>query len=182
MKSIFSKSGQIAVLSCVALLATSAAERTAHATGTGDPYRMIVIVDRAYGQKVHRGSYDDAIARLTAGGGPFRGEEFERQTNLCVAYLKTGELQYAEDACEAAVSHAEERVLRSASRNRFSEYRAAATREAALALSNLGVVHVISGDRENAAKDFESALELNARVPAAKKNLARLIEDEPKTD
>lgn len=181
MKHNLWKRGQLGVLLGMSAAALAGLPNIAHAVSGDDPYAMVFIIDEAYGRKMHRGNYDDAIAKLTTGHRR-HGAEFAKQTNLCVAYTKTRELQFAEAACELAVSDAEERVLRSRSGSRLSEYEAAARRDAAIARSNLGVVRAVSGDTERAMKDFESALELEAWVPMAKQNLSRLIDEAPEKD
>jgi tetratricopeptide (TPR) repeat protein len=139
---------------------------------------MTVIVDAAHGGKVAAGKYERAIEKITASKS--KRDPYSKQTNLCVAYTKTGELDKATEACEAALAL----TLDSRSPRR-SSLGAAQARKAdrvymALALSNLGVLHAAKGSPEIALRTFREALELDTGLSAPKVNLARLtIDDVP---
>jgi tetratricopeptide (TPR) repeat protein len=139
---------------------------------------MTVIVDAAHGGKVAAGKYERAIEKITASKS--KRDPYSKQTNLCVAYTKTGELDKATEACEAALAL----TLDSRSPRR-SSLGAAQVRKAdrvymALALSNLGVLHAAKGSPEIALRTFREALELDTGLSAPKVNLARLtIDDVP---
>lgn len=129
-----------------------------------DPvYTMTVIVDAAHGSKVAAGKYDRAIEKIIAGKS--NRDAYSKQTNLCVAYTKTGALEEATAACEAALATLHDG--RKASR----VYRA-------LALSNLGVLHAAKGDTDIARRAFREAVELESGLAAPKINLARLAREE----
>jgi tetratricopeptide (TPR) repeat protein len=139
---------------------------------------MTVIVDAAHGGKVAAGKYERAIEKITASKS--KRDPYSKQTNLCVAYTKTGELDKATEACEAALAL----TLDSRSPRR-SYLGAAQARKAdrvymALALSNLGVLHAAKGSPEIALRTFREALELDTGLSAPKVNLARsTIDDVP---
>lgn len=138
-----------------------------------DPvYTMTVIVDTAHGGKIVAGKYQQAIERITSRK---RGADaYAEQTNLCVAYTKTGELDKAKTACEAALAT----VLDNRSPRR--SYPGSARGDGvdsyylALALSNLGVLHAAEGSPDIARKTFQEALDLDTGLSAAKVNLARV--------
>ena len=125
-----------------------------------DPvYTMTVIVDAAHGSKVAAGEYERAIEKITAR--KTTRDLYSRQTNLCVAYTKTGALDKATAACEAAL-----KLMRGSDRTDRIYL--------ALALSNMGVLQAAKGSAENARKSFRQALELDTGLSAPKINLARL--------
>ena len=160
-----------AMLGTAALLATGLTAENVSAQEAQPVYTMTVIVDTAQGHKVAAGKYDRAIARLTAKKSPVN--RYSKDTNLCVAYTKTGDIDNATEACEAAVEAMRKRRV---ARSSFSTSEAATSNRVylALALSNLGVLEAVKGDAELARKRFEEALELDAGLSAPKVNLARL--------
>jgi Flp pilus assembly protein TadD len=135
-------------------------------------YTMTVIIDAAHGQKVAAGKYDRAIAKLSAKR--FSTDAYSDHTNLCVAYTKTGEIEKATVACEAAVAAMRKKPI---TRNKsfVPAHQVVANRMyLALALSNLGVLDVVKGESEAAREKFEEAIALDAKISAPKVNIARL--------
>lgn len=142
-----------------------------------DPvYTMTVIVDAAHGSKVAAGKYERAIEKLTASKST--RDAYSKQTNLCVAYTKTGALEQATAACEAALSITLEggeprnRYLGGAPSDKHDRV------YLALALSNLGVLHAAKGSTDIARRNFREAAELETGLSAPKTNLARLAREE----
>ncbi len=162
-------------ITAAALLAT-----TAVAHEESPKYTMTIIKNVSYSQKVARGDYDEAIEKLTAR--KYRGREtYASKTNLCVAYTKSGDLDNAQVACNAALDQIRARKDRSLKVGFLPEYTASGYRAyLALALSNRGVLHAVNGDEEQARSDFMEALELEAGLSAPRINLARL--DDTKLD
>ena len=173
------KRNHIGALSRPLALAASLVACAPLAAQETDPsYTMTVIVDTAHGSKVTAGKYERAIEKITASKS--NRDPYSKQTNLCVAYTKTGELDKATEACEAALA------LTLDSRSPLRSYLGAAqARKAdrvymALALSNLGVLHAAKGSPEIALRTFREALELDTGLSAPKVNLARsTIDDVP---
>jgi tetratricopeptide (TPR) repeat protein len=142
-----------------------------------DPaYTMTFIIDAAHGSKVATGKYERAIEKIMASKSV--RDPYSQQTNLCVAYTKTGELDKATEACEAAVA------ITLDSNKRRSSFSGPAQSERlerfyrALALSNLGVLHAAKGSPDIARRSFREALELSSSLSAPKINLARLARGE----
>lgn len=139
---------------------------------TDPAYTMMVIIDAAHGGKVAAGKYERAIEKITATKSA--RDPYSRHTNLCVAYTKTGELDKATEACEAALA------ITLGSKKPRSGYLGSAQFERnermyrALALSNLGVLHAAKGSPEIARNTFRKALELESGLSAPRINLARL--------
>ncbi len=160
----------------VALLAALFACAPLAAQETDPAYTMTVIIDAAHGSKVAAGKYERAIEKITASKSV--RDPYSQQTNLCVAYTKTGELDKATEACEAALAITldEKRLRSSFSGPALSDRVERVYR--ALALSNLGVLHAAKGSPDIARKSFREALELSSSLSAPKINLARLARGE----
>lgn len=172
------KHNPIGALSRSLVLAASLVACAPLAAQETDPsYTMTVIIDAAHGGKVAAGKYERAIEKITASKS--NRDPYSKQTNLCVAYTKTGELDKATEACEAALAMTLE--TRSPRRSDIGSARSGRADRVylALALSNLGVLHVAKGSPEIARKTFREALELETGLSAPKVNLARLAKDEP---
>jgi len=135
-------------------------------------YTMTVIVDAAHGSKVAAGKYERAIKSITAA--KHSRDAYSKQTNLCVAYTKTGELDKATAACEAALA-----IMLDGRKSRSTYIAPARAGDLdrvylALALSNLGVLQAAKGSTETARETFLEAVELDTGLSAPKINLARL--------
>lgn len=140
-------------LALVIVLATG----SAIAEPARDSFNMIVISNQAYGEALIAGNYDAAIKSLT-GKYKRRRESFAASNNLCVAYVKAGNTEQAEPACDAAVKK---------SRLKPREDRA-------IALSNRGVLRALAGDPFGALYDLQAATRLETRARVAEQNLDRL--------
>ena len=156
----------------LALLAALIVSAPLAAQETDPAYTMTVIIDAAHGGKVAAGKYERAIEKITATKSA--RDPYSRHTNLCVAYTKTGELDKATEACEAALA------ITLGSKKPRSGHLGSAQFERnermyrALALSNLGVLHAAKGSPEIARNTFRKALELESGLSAPRINLARL--------
>ena len=160
-------------LRSAAVLAASLAVNAASADAP--VYTMTVFTDSAHGSKVVSGDYDKAIDRLERAEARF-ADSVAGQTNLCVAYLKSGDMDKAIDACTAAVEVIEsDQRLSLRSKLLAEDQRLKLETELAIALSNRGVMHAAKGNAELAEADFLRAAELDVRsVKAPTINLARL--------
>ncbi len=145
---------------------------TASNADTNDPkFTMTLFADNAQGSSILEGQYKDAIKKINAKSA--KSFRFETETNLCVAYTKSGALQQATAACEAAVQVAQERkAKRGAGRGIGGS--SDRNRSLAIALSNRGVLKAVMGDYDAARRDFDTAVDLRARIDAPKTNLQRL--------
>ena len=135
-------------------------------------YTMTVIVDAAHGSKVAAGKYERAIEKITAAK---RGRDaYSTQTNLCVAYTKTGALNKATAACEAALD-----IMLDGRKSRSAYPGPARAGKLdrvylAVALSNLGVLQAAKGSTDAARETLLEAVQLDTDLSAPKINLARL--------
>lgn len=157
-----------------ALLAMSSfATATAHADEL--TYTMTTIIDASYGDKVAAGNYDEAIEKLSASES--KNDAFFKATNLCVAYTKIGNFAEATIACDAAVEKA--RQMDFEKRSQISRRFQVKTQKTylAMALTNRGVLHAVTGDVELAQQAFSEALDTYENAKPAKTNLAKLDEE-----
>jgi tetratricopeptide (TPR) repeat protein len=129
-------------------------------------YVMNVIDNKAQGEQVISGEYEQAIENIIAQARE-RRNRFAESNNLCVAYAKTNELQKAVQACDEAVQK-----TRMPGAVGYYDYRR--KEDHSVALSNRGVVRAVSGDIEGARQDFVLALQMNSRLEAPAANLAHL--------
>jgi tetratricopeptide (TPR) repeat protein len=137
---------------------------------------MTVIVDAAHGGKIAAGKYERAIEKITAGKSS--RDAYSKQTNLCVAYTKTGALEKATAACEAALA-----IMLDGRKPRRNVLAAMPSEKhdrvyLALALSNLGVLHAAKGSTDIARETFREAVELDTGLSAPRINLSRLAGEE----
>ncbi|MEM1174111.1 MAG: hypothetical protein AAGA33_03410 [Pseudomonadota bacterium] len=156
---------------CILLLAALGVANVATADVAG--YTMTVWTDAAHGGRVLSGDYTRAIEKLTRSTTRL-SKDYEGQTNLCVAYAKSGELEKAIASCDQAVAMIEKGLLDIADSRfvpRFAEKQKAVA--LAIALTNRGVLRMAQGELEQAGADFRTAAELDTEVPAAAINLAR---------
>lgn len=157
----------LALVASLAIAAPLAAEET------DEVYTMTVIVDAAHGTKVAAGNYERAIEKITAA--TRSRDAYSKQTNLCVAYTKTGALEKATAACEAALA-----IMLDGRKPRSTYFAPAEQADRvylALALSNLGVLQAAKGSTDKARATFLRAVELDTDLSAPKINLARVAKD-----
>lgn len=142
------------------------------AADEADPaYTMTVIVDAAHGSTVAAGKYERAIEKITARENT--RDAYSRQTNLCVAYTKTGALEKATAACEAARAL----ILEGGKLRGAASFEKHDRMYLALALSNLGVLHAAKGSTDIARRYFREAVALETGLSAPKINLARIARE-----
>ena len=165
----FAKSLAVVCSTFVLALGTS----TAGAETEALTYRLSAIQDAAYGRMILSDDFKSAIDRLEDRSR--RGiSGFFAATNLCVAYIKTGDLEHAETSCATAVE--EITALAEARNPGYGEATdsMALRRFIAMALSNRGVARALEGQYELAAADFEKAIDIKSRLAEPAINLARL--------
>jgi hypothetical protein len=154
-----------AVLSCV----------SAQASADEPAFTMTAIIDSAHGGEIAAGKYAQAIEKIAAIND---GDAFFNNTNLCVAYTKTRNLYEAKVACELAVEQADSMTFDRRSDLSKSAQERARRKFLAMALSNRGVLLVVTGNVELAHRDFVKALSIGNHTKVVKVNLARLGEVE----
>ncbi|MEL7298549.1 MAG: tetratricopeptide repeat protein [Pseudomonadota bacterium] len=131
---------------------------------------MSAVEDSAAGKQIMAGEYE-AAADDIRNDGRQRYDAFAKATNLCVSLTLSDELDAAEAHCESAVQQ---------SRNLKHLYklgvdgRASPKLSYAIALSNLGVLRVMTGDLDTAESHFEKAASIATRLDSPDHNLSRL--------
>lgn len=157
------------------VLVTTLSINATHAESESVAYAMSVLEDSTGAKDILRGDYGQVIENL-ATSTPRAAGKFATQTNLCVAYTKSGDFSSAEHACDSAVA-----VTRKALAEVRGSYSAGFTqrslrRELAVALSNRGVLRVHSGETELAGQDFVEASEQKSGLLEPYANLSRFVE------
>ena len=145
-----------------------AAVASAEETG----YSVSVIKDAAYGALILDENYEAAIKELEQVEAEGL-EAFYAATNLCIAYLKTGELPEAKENCDIAVQEIET-VLDTWVPNHalYPENQRQRRGFLAIALTNRGVVQAVDGNESLAKADFLAATQVRSRLDQPEANLA----------
>lgn len=137
-------------------------------------FEMKAYVDFPGGRQVIAGNYAEAIQAASRNADKRSEAGMIANTNLCVAFTKTGQFAKAEAACTKAVTLAE--------RSRVSlpllRYGYDVKQDIATALSNRGVLRAASGNSLAAARDFREAARV-ARADVPRRNLAYLEASTP---
>lgn len=141
-------------------------------------YVLNVIEESAKGRAILSERYESAITTLESSNVEgLRG--FYADNNLCVAYIKTGDLDKAARACDSAVMRMQAQ-LRLPETSRAGKVRRQTHREMlAVALSNRGVLAALAGNKDDARTDFLAARDLRQRLSALRANLKRLDSEKP---
>ena len=131
---------------------------------------MSAVEDSAAGKQIMAGDYE-AAADDIRNDGRQRYDAFAKATNLCVSLTLSDELDAAEPHCESAVQQ---------SRNLKHLYKLGENGRAnpnlsyAIALSNLGVLRVLTGDLDTAQQHFENAASISTTLDNPDHNMNRL--------
>ena len=135
-------------------------------------FTMAVFEDVSPGADIIAGHYDKAIDAMSAGVS--KNDAILTESNLCVAYAKSGAIERAERACDAAIAAI--KAKKSFYRYRLEDESAghARKRYLAIALSNRSVINAVKGDYAAARKDLDMAQELDTQLAVVKINLERL--------
>jgi hypothetical protein len=89
----------LAATAAAALLAASAA----HADVEAGKLTLSGYIDAAAGEQLMAGQYGAVIDKLAPHAANFTVNEVAASTNLCVAYVATGKLDDARNACDEAI-------------------------------------------------------------------------------
>lgn len=164
-------------LTCSAI-AMSAGLGSAVADQADLDYAVAYISDAAHGDLVRNMDYEVAIENLQ--GTELDGiDGFYAATNLCVAYLKTDQVQEARTTCDDAVSRIVNEIETTDGAESDTEIGNTYRGYLAQALSNRGVAFAASGELELARTDFQAAIIARSTMHAAVTNLARLEDSDP---
>ena len=145
-----------------------------HAGEQKKVYTLTAIEDESFGEEVVAGNYDTAIEGILSSR-KAHPLGFEAQTNLCVAYTRSGDFTQAGRSCDAALAALERRIRR-ASGPGYAPFQLRRVKEKylAVALSNRGVLRALSGKPDLARQDFIRAAGLRYGLDVADANLAKL--------
>lgn len=135
-------------------------------------FEMKAYVDYAGGRQVIAGDYAVAIQAASRAAEQDGERGMIANTNLCVAFTKTGQFARAEAACTRALTLAERsRVSVPLLRYGYDVRQ----QDIVTALSNRGVLRAVSGDPLGAARDFREATGVaGTAVDVPRRNLTYL--------
>ena len=143
---------------------TDAAERA---------FEMKEYVDYPGGRQVVAGDFAAAMQAASRNADKSGEAGMIANTNLCVAFTKTGQFIEAEAVCTKAVTLAEKSGM-SAQRLQYGNDN---RRYVAIALSNRGVLRAVSRNPRAATRDFREAVSIaRAGAELPRRNLAYLEE------
>jgi hypothetical protein len=127
----------LAVTMAAALLVASAA----HADVESPKLVLSGFTDAAAGTQLMSGNYTAVIQKLAPHSQEFNADEVAASTNLCVAYVATGRLDEAHDACDEAIKLARLDQVSNSLTERLSKQDALS-----LAYANRAVLSKLSGE------------------------------------
>jgi hypothetical protein len=150
----------------VALLAGSAAQ----AADQPRTFELTAFSNGTAGAALLSGDYNTAIQQLSSHARSLDADS--TNTNRCVAYAVTRQLQAARSACDAAVRDAQEQIASlpvsmSWARSEYRDY-------LALAYSNRAVLNWISNDAAAAQADLKKAETVAPKAAFVARNLTAL--------
>ncbi|MBU2113508.1 MAG: hypothetical protein KKE94_07000 [Gammaproteobacteria bacterium] len=154
------KARSVKLSSALALMLMASGSFLASANTNG--YKMVLIEDTPGVAALQAGQFAQGISETLNSSAEV--DNFSRQMSLCVGFTKTAQLDNAADACNKAVTAAQQ--LHSVSSNDKREMRA-------YALTNRGVLHLLQNNNLAALADFNRATELS-RSDVSLHNLQRL--------
>lgn len=132
------------------------------ASANTNGYKMVVIEHMPGSAALQAGKLDQGINETL--NSSVEVDNFARQMSLCVGFTKAGQLQQAEQACNDAVSAAQQ----------FTQVNSSEKRDMrGHALTNRGVLRLLQNNNLAALADFNRAAELN-RSEVSLHNLKRL--------
>ena len=142
--------------------------------GQLDGYVMTVYSNVAHGSAILDGKSEKVVDKLVR-----RSERNSRNLasyiNLCVAYAKTKQLDKATRACDTAIAARVSEADRLEKHDVFGRQTTmVADTGRAIAHTNRGVLHAISGEHDEARVMFEMAMQLESSEESAQQNLTRL--------
>ena len=156
-KSILTMSARSIVLG----LSLLAASNSALAQDSASNYEMSIIAENpTQWANFTTGNYPAAIDFLNERE-PRGAEKFITSNNLCAAYTLNQNFQSAASACDNAVAISKQ-LSRFRDKDDLLNY--------ATALSNRGILRVVTGDRSGAKNDFDDAIGLHTELSEAYAN------------
>jgi hypothetical protein len=125
----------------IAVAATLLVASAAHADTESPKLKLAGFVDAAEGTELMAGDYATVIDKLAPHSFAFDADEVAASTNLCVAYVATGRLDEAHDACDEAI-----KLARMDAWGGSLEERNSYENEVAIAVANRAVLTKLSGE------------------------------------
>jgi hypothetical protein len=156
----------------LALAAALLAGATAHAADSPPTFELTVFSNGAAGTALVSGDYNSAVQELNAHAHVDALDTDSLNTNRCVAYSLTRQLEAARAACDAAVREAQQAisslpVSMSWARSDYRDY-------LALAYSNRAVLNWLSNNESAAQADLKKAAAVAPKADFVARNLTAL--------
>ena len=125
--------------------------------------------DSAGGERLLAKDYSAVVAALGSHGVEFAHDPVSASTNLCIAYIMTGEWPKADSECDAAI-----RLARLDAQSGTLYGRMQHDQQVALAYSNRAVLRSLEAHPQDAARDLARALALAPSSELVMRNRAVL--------
>jgi tetratricopeptide (TPR) repeat protein len=154
------------------ILTAIALTLTAQAAPTPDPFVLVAYSNRTGGAPLANGDYDGAAQAVQQSANSALADPQALETNRCVAYAMTRQLQQARAACDAAVRAA--RVDDSSWVQWNPKTRQQTQAYAAAAYSNRAVLHWLDAQPAAARQDLARAQALAPDASFVARNLSAL--------
>jgi ABC-type proline/glycine betaine transport system substrate-binding protein len=126
-----------------AMAATLLVASAAHADSESGKLKLAAYMDAASGEQLLAGNYTAVIAKLAPHASEYSSDSVAASTNLCVAYVATGQLDAARIACDEAIKAAQ---LDSGTERMTLSERIAHDDQVTLAYANRAVLTKLSGE------------------------------------
>jgi hypothetical protein len=155
------------------ILTTAIIVTAASAAESTDPFVFVAYSNRTGGEKLARGDYGNA-AHAVLGQAPSAAMSDPQalDTNRCVAYTMTKQLEKARLACDAAVQ--DTRASDGSMLSWSPQTRKQSDAAAAVAYSNRAVMHWLDADMAAASADLAKAQALAPQASFVVRNLSAL--------
>ncbi len=159
----------LAIAAQAAALLTGSA---VHAAEQTSKFVMTVYTNGAGGPSLVMGDFGAAVSQVQHGRAARATDVATLNTNKCVAYTMTAQLETAQTLCDAAVISARRDLSSAASATLWE--RPQLTEYLAIAYSNRAVLHWLSSDAVAAARDLAEAVALSPHAEFVARNIVAL--------
>ena len=154
----------------LAFAAALLAGSSAYAADAAHTFELTAFSNTVAGASLVKGDYNLAVQQLSIDAHSLASDSVN--TNRCVAFAVTRDLQKAHDACDAAVRDAQRRLVSLSAtelwaRSQYRDY-------LALAYSNRAVVAWMSNDTAGAQADLKKAAAVAPKADFVARNMSAL--------
>lgn len=115
-------------------------------------FKVAIIKSPETAANISEGEYKEIIANLSTTKAKGKYDSFEKNTALCVAYLKTNNISESEPACSSAIESAQTLNLKSKKASYLQS----------ISYSNRAIARYLKGDVDGAMSDLTTADSINS--------------------